>query len=149
MCKRVDISLNALKSSSISELTSFVWILYPNSPVDIFFTPSCKILNSLVIRYVLINITKANTSHATEKTNKREALVVEEIWLMILPESPTVTEPIGFASPIAVSGEVTLIFVLFVKAFSFFPEYINFPSLSRNSINTISLWLFKILSECF
>ena len=82
-------------------------------------------------------------------TNKRDARVVEEIWLIILPESPTVTEPTGSVPPSAMRGDVTVILGFpLASGFSCLPEYIRFPFLSLNSIKTISLWLFKILSEC-
>ena len=83
------------------------------------------------------SITKANTIQATAKTNNNDALVVEDIWLIILPESPIVTAPI---IGLSFNGELTVIlgfFMCFLESLR--QEYIKFPSLSVNSIKTISL----------
>ena len=53
-------------------------------------------------------MTKANTSQANANTNKRDALVVDEIWLIILPDRPTVTDPTGVLEML-VKGELTVI----------------------------------------
>ena len=77
--------------------------------------------------------------HATVKTNKRDALVVEEIWLIILPESPTVTEP-EFVLSLVIIGELTIIFGIFCELSVLRSVlYTRLPSAFLNSINTMSL----------
>ncbi len=46
------------------------------------------------------------------KTKIKDVLVVEEIWLIIFPDKPTITEPIGSALPsfLTIIGELSAIF---------------------------------------
>ena len=58
---------------------------------------------------MFISITNAKTIQATVNTKSNEALVVEEISVIMLPERPIVTDPIF--NPFALTiGELTIIF---------------------------------------
>ena len=56
--------------------------------------------------YLLV-LQNANTSHTIINTNNIEALVVDETFPTIEPESPTVTEPILVLSRTFIIGDVT------------------------------------------
>ena len=111
----VDMSLNASNNC----LTSFVmpWdsTLTPKVPEEIFLTPSWRTFSSFVESIVWASITSTINPQVKANTIIREVVVVSVIAEMIVPESPTITEPTFLDSMPFLSciGELTTIFAWF------------------------------------
>ena len=83
----------------------------PNVPEEICLTPSCNNFNSFVERIVFASITRTINPQVKAKTMINEVVVVSVIAPIIVPDSPTITEPTvcEFAPFFSIIGELTAI----------------------------------------